>query len=1436
MDSQIDIPVESIFSVTFSPTSDKNNIIHSNVNVKSTDILRGTEPKKDGVFSQALGTTSHRYRCDTCYNSKTECLGHDGSIDLNSPIKQTLFISDLLKWLNVICFNCGKPIIDKSKYINVKPRDRLTAAEKVSKGPRTKSCIHCKFVHPKVSKRTDETFIFELSTDDENSPPVIIDNFKIYQILDKVSDATVEELGRSILAHPRNYIINVLKVPPVTIRPEVTRPGNQAGTNDSDVTAIYRFLVMRNESISPIKHNEMTADEFNATYTISALLHQLIKGPISKNKSKYGPSSKEYVSLAQTIKGKPGIMRSALLGKRTFNMGRSTIANDPYLKLDEVGVPLYFAITISIPEVVQEYNREEMMVYFNNGKMRYPGCTKVQKKSSKTIYDIDNIRNDFELEIGDTIYRNMIDGDIIFDNRQPSLLFSNITALRVFVIKNPDIFTIRMNVLICPFFNADFDGDAMNLISLASVKGRNEAQKLSHAKNWVISPKDSAPLLGEAEDSLVGSFELTRTGVKFNKFNAMMKFNNCFHMPNFTEKEYTGRDVMSLLLKKNPVNYRGKPKYYKKEFQNYINYNPDDIEVIIENGQLIKGVLDASSIKKGGRGNLIHTICTEYGPEETLKVMFDMQHLAINYLTNNFGYTIGIHDLLIDDETVKKMEEIGSTITTRAGLIIDKLRDGNIVPPIGKTVHQFVEELLINELRIMEDFNATIGAFNPTQNGLYKIILCGSKGSIANVFNITSSIGQKIINGKRINEKFSYKRTGPFFPRSSANPAAKGYIGNSYINGMNLWEFFCNAISARFDLTTKALTTSVTGHSNRKSIHCLVSIITDNRRSSVLNGRVVQFAYGDTNIDPRELINFKFKTVMMSDADFTAKYNYISGKTATATTAETEPTTFKDEFERIRQDREDYRNAYLKIEKTSNSAIMKDSQLLPFSVTYFINKLLSLPGGKRKSPPSEDELVRMVKKVKKFNEELPYVMLNENCKKNKTDIPHVFKFATWLSQMSIRQELCSNGALQHLTESALDEVLNLIYMKYSASLIQYGTPVGIFAAQCFSEPFSQTMLDAHHHSATGGTQTNILVKMKEILSAWEHSKLHSPSMTLYLKDEYSDSQEKAQNIANTIGMVQFKVFLKNTMDIFYEEFGKPVHPLFSNESEIIADYIKRNPLLVPPRDLTKWCIRYSIDRVKLIMKSMPLKTIIMRLNEEFPNMYIVHSPENSKEIIIRIYIRGVEFKSTSRSPLDVVKEIANMINSTIIRGIDGIRDARVFKVIESVVDESGAVVQKNNRYGIKTEGSNIFEAIKSGYFDPLTAQTDSIDETFQMFGIEAARRKIIGALGNFISVALNHLYIYADTMTVTGTVTSIEKPGMVEREPDNIFGQMGFASPMVALEKAGKYAITSKIEGFTSSLLMGKPPKYGTGYNRLAINEKFIRENTKKLDDYLDEI
>ncbi|MHB2027952.1 MAG: hypothetical protein ACYCPT_03945 [Acidimicrobiales bacterium] len=1395
-----------IYSIQFSLNGTETVLKDSNVIISSTDQYVNNEPQAEGLYDTHLGVSDIRFECQTCFHNKKHCLGHEGNINLFYPIFNPLGFVDMIKWLKIICFMCFRPIIAESEYISLPKIDRLDHAVSLSKASSSgrkatisKRCHYCNNLHPTIKRKEkiDRLLIIaEYYTIDghkiertERLYPHLVE-----QILIPVLETDVLALGKPIESHPRNFVLRSIKVPPTTMRSDLRKIGGVKNISD-DLTGMLSLIIKANNLLNGIALDKIDSKIDKQIFTLNNYYYDFVG---------LNDAGSEFQSILSRFKGKEGRFRGNMLGKRIWNVCRSTIAGDPSLQIDQLRIPLLFARTIQMKEILQDFNKERIMMYVNNGRKTYPGCSEFIKNGKR--YNIDYI-NKHQLKNGDAIMRDIIDGDPINFNRQPSLIISNISTHRAVVNTDPNSLMLQMNVLVCPYYNADFDGDQMNMFVNTNIPARIETSYLSSVPNWLISHKTSRPSLGQIDDSIIGLFELSRDYVVFDKFHAMLIFQRSLYLPKFENRTYTGRELISHVFDETPITYTTTPDYYKENLDAYLHYNDNEKRLVINKGKMISGVLDKKSIGKDSLGGIYHIISNEYNNKKALNVMFNMQQMAINCMMM-VGNTIGILDILMPDTTMKDIYNIESDIIKKSELLTEQLNMGLIVPPINKSVEQFFEDQQINTLKIFNDFDEPImKAIDPESNNLFKLIISGSKGKLENMYNIVSANGQKLINGERVKQKFGYKRTMPYFPRFDQSPEARGYVSNSFLNGLTMPQFIVTAEMARFDLISKALNTSITGEQTRKSVKNLESMIINNLRMSIKEYNIIQMIYGDDYLDARKVEWVKIGNLKCSDAEFEKIYK---GKIA-------------EEWDNLLKLRAEYRRIFMQFENIGYTDLFGESRWLGVNLSRIITSY-------KKSADSLSA-EQIYARVKKYCDDFPYIFINDIQRKLKTPINDYIQQSAWLVCLYIKLQLCTK-IIEGITELQLQSIFDMITYRYSSALIAPGTAVGIIAAQSFCEPLMQQMLDSHRMAALGGSSKASIMHLKDVMKGRGNKSM----ILIVAKGSDNASYEDknyVQAISNNIEMTNLRQFTRRC-SIFFEQYKLIEHPQFIEENALIEQFEKMNPLLHPPNDLMKWCIRIELNKTHLFLKNMSIETIVLKLSTLFPEIFIVHTAENAPLLILRIYVRSRRFNLSVDSEIMIAYK--NTLLDSTLRGIDNITNASAKKLLRTKIDSAGSASLYENAWCIETHGSNLAGVFQMSEINPYLSYTDDIEETARILGIEAARHKIMNGFHSIVdNMNVRHYMIYADEMTSMGDISQIEMKGLSTRETQNILLRVGYSSPKNTLQFAALNAQTDIINGATASFLVGTVPRYGTFYNRFHINTKFVKENYKStITSYLD--
>lgn len=1462
------------FELAFYILGDADNLRDSNVQVVNRDVSKNDKIMPGGVGDLHMGTTSYENACQTCHNPKVVCPGHFGHISLKYPVKSPLFREELLKWLKVTCKSCGSLLVQPP--VHLPPVRRL--AEAVKRVKDVKHCPTCRVHHDPVVKDVKRPAVFYIASDDLRHTEYL--NNQIKKHVERIDDNSVLLLGKPLRCHPKKFIISSIRCPPNTIRPDMKRTGAQRNSNP-DTTTLLKFIVEINENLHdeiPDDPQKIDKEQLNLFFSLDMTYYAMIKGSGGGDIKMLTNMNKPPVAIAEHFPQKQGRIRKNLMGKRVEYMIRSVITGDARLRLDEVGIPISHARNLEIPEIVSEENYDRLATYVANGSHAYPGCRRIIKKSDGLTYRLEHMR-DYKLNIGDCVMRDMITGDYVDFNRQPTLRFASIAGMRIVIMHDGE--TLRMNPASCILFNADFDGDQMACICYQNIQSKSEVIHLSVLSRWFVSLQSHAPFIGAFQDGLIGLVEFTKAGITFNKWHAMQMFADvdqpdiqCAHSTNRLVS-YSNRDIFSKFLP--DINVSGKaPTMYKEAYAPMFKYAAEDINVKIERGRHISGVIDKAIAGQEVPGSIFHIIANDYGNQKALDVVYQLQQLVFRYLLYH-GFTVSVRDINISEDALREIKRRLAALITNSREITTRLNTGKLIAPLGVRLHDFYEAEQQNALNPADDFiNPILADIDFETNGIARLIYTGSKGKPLNFISLNAAIGQQTINAKRFPPQAGWGRTSPYFVRYDTEPAANGFISMSYREGIQSEVYSFLAGEARHGMISNALSTSITGYQGRISIKNLETIIIDNLRKSAKAGNVIQPLYADCGYDTSKTEYVKFLGIFASDEEFMSMFDgqqalrasaasskrgsgkhrrpprrHLPNNRAAEIIAAAEPhkpqhTNLSEalaaEFERLVADRKEFRKTFLKLEAYNpKEYIFNDGKQLPVNISRLIEQTVNKYREADEALNEEFDPLDAIAQVTELCEDLPYIYMNEHCRQERRKCPAHFITATWLFQIAIRQYLCIANCLRRgLSNWTLSIVCQQIYAQSKRALIDYGTPVGVLAAQCLSEPMTQFVLNSKHRAGgQGGTKTDEIERLKEILGAKDTSGMENPHIMIMLKPEIEHNEAKVQEIANHIEQLNFGRFVMGAR-VFFEEFGKPVDPKYASEAASIAKFIEHNLGQRIPNDLTKWCIRFDIDKEELIVKSVDLETLVHSLRRQNPKIFVVYTPENAEQVYLRVYLRNVAVRPTTQFYEEHVKPMIATLKNTVIRGIDGILATQVVKVMRhEIVDEANDAgkLKRGDTYGIYCTGNNLAELLAHPLVDPYRTQTDSITEIERLYGISAARSKIINEIAVTMPAASQfHSSVFADEMCYSGCVTSIQRVGLQKREMANVTLRLSFQTPVQVIQEAAINGMVDRITGISGPLIMGTNVQCGTAYNAVVVDREMIKAQSSRMAEALEDL
>ncbi len=1410
----------------------------SSCNIISKDSFSNNRPLDQGVYSLSMGTTSYSYFCKVCLNTRDKCPGHFGSVQLKYPVPNTLFREKILYWLKNICHQCGEPL-GKITEDGISKLSNSTG--------KAISCKECGFGQPSVYKDPKEPIFLLKRFPDQEEERMYNDEIEV--ILSRINADTKKRLGSILKYDPSALMLRTIPAIPNNARPDVQRIKGGSRSSNNDATTFLKSVVSINETIPLLLTPEERSEEENEKKlnVLEITYSNMIKDPTSTVASSriVGGNNQALSSLASRLRGKEGRIRGNLEGKRIHNGGRTVITGDNNINIDEVGVPIEIAKVLYTPEVVRPYNIDKLMTYFLNKNHTYPGCSRIVKADTGAPYLVESMRSDITLEYGDILYRDMIDGDYNIMNRAPSLLYSACSGHRARVLDNGDTFRLSVNVA-DTLYGGDFDGDAMSIYPAHSIIARNECAMLSNLKRWFISYKDRSPAMGVYHDNLIGMFELTKHSTSISRFNKMrllgqVEYSAFLHrFKDISPGNGSGADVISLLLPE--INYSKRATFYKPEYSDFIDYNPKEIQVEIKRGNVISGRLDKKSLGQGVNDSLFHNVYNSYGVDAAINLLYNMQQVSTKYLLTR-GYTINYDDIAIKKDTLVRINDITRGILHESSILTKKYRAGLITPPIGMTVSEFYEQEQINILSPGDSFTRVVmESLDHEKNNLVKAVSSGTKGKPLNITQMLSSIGQMTIKGSRMQKSFGFERALPYARRFHDEPEAVGFIPESFVTGTSSLSAIAQQQDGRNGIATKALSTGITGYHNRKCNKSLEAVIINNERQTQKYDFVLQPLYGDDGVDIRKAAYVNFSIMLAADEKFRKQFEVDWSKLPKPFQNTTNKSILDQEMQDLFSMRQSYRSGFVKIESSNfKDTLVSGQQVLPVNVhreleniAYYhadyiaeVNSVLS---------PAEWKTLK-----DRIKSRLPYVHYNELCERRNMAIPAHVKMSFTLMNMSIDMDLSYKNILAKGIDSKLMGLLSeKIFSTYKRSLVEYGTSIGMIASECTSESMTQRILNSIHASALS-SKANFLTRIKEVYSGKKTDQLGDPHMYIFVKEKYSDDLSAIQQIANDIEMMSLRTFT-NRVQIFFESYKDIVHPKYKHEIKTIFEPFEKHHLnQKPPQNLIKWCVRLELSRMTLIEKTMQTNVIYRKLVETYPFLYIVYTDDNTDKIIMRVYMQKDLFKrDTAITQESIYEFVHTKLLKTVIRGVEGVQSAAVLKefVPRSVVQPDGSI-SVVRKHIIRTSGTNLREILNHSMIDFAKTTSNSIMEIQKLYGIHAARMKLIQCLRELSGVDMNikHYTLIADTLTFNGFVSNIEKSGLEESNAGNALLSMSFSHPIQKITEAALNRESSVVHtNISSSLMMGTTPDIGSNYNGIFMNERFIAEHMQDIDDLLEAI
>jgi DNA-directed RNA polymerase I subunit RPA1 len=1284
------------------------------------------------------------------------------------------------------------------------------------------------------------------------------------------------------------FFLQAVVVPPTRFRLP-SKLGDEIHENSQNELlskVLNTSLLIRdlNEQISNVEKDKSTVDErkitFNRLMNAFVTLQNDVNGLMDSTKNQNASASRNPVpGIKQALEKKEGLFRKHMMGKRVNYAARSVISPDPNIETNQIGVPPVFAVKLTYPEPVTAHNAAELRQAVINGPDKWPGAIQIQNEDGSlvsligmTLDQRKALANQLLTPTGNTshvlnkkVFRHIKNDDVVLMNRQPTLHKASMMGHKVKVL--PGEKTLRLHYANTNAYNADFDGDEMNMHFPQNENAKSEALHLANTDSQYLTSTSGSPLRGLIQDHISAGVWITNKDSFFTREEYQQYVYGCVRpedghatrsklitVPPAVFKPvplWTGKQIITtVLLNITPADMPGINLLSKNKIKNdYWGKGSKENEVLFRNGELLCGILDKSQYGASEYG-IVHSLHEVYGPTVAGKSLSVLGRLFTNYIQNT-AFTCGMDDLRLTEEGNQWRSEILMTSVDVGRLAAaevtnldkdTKVQDPEFLKRLEEVyrndnksgILDAVTQSKVNTITSQVVAKCVPGGTMKRfpYNSMQAMALSGAKGSNVNVSQIMCLLGQQALEGRRVPVMVSGK-TLPSFKPYETDARAGGYIKGRFYSGIRPQEYYFHCMAGREGLIDTAVKTSRSGYLQRCLTKQLegVHVSYDNSIRDG-DGTLIQFLYGGDAVDVTKeshMNQFKF-----------CLDNY-------------------------------------------------DAMLQKYDPSALVNHL------------DTESAVKYSKKVKKSL---------KKCK----NLPHYDQSTKYDPALSIFNPSKYLGSVSEKFESKLDDFIEnnkslfkssdindkkfrvLMQLKYMRSLINPGESVGIIASQSIGEPSTQMTLNTFHFAGHGAANVTLgIPRMREIIMT-ASSSIKTPQMTLPIKDEVSDEQadafcrsvakvvlselvdtvrvtetsgDSAENRGKTYD-IDFEFF---DSDSYHEEYDVSKEQL---EQVFVEKFLKTLEFQITKEvKKQKKSISASLPEVgKAIPQSQTDAAVVSRSNEDTnadddrdrskgneavsydepdedeietmrradassdEDLNLDSEPDSDSEKEDDDDLSNGELSKSARDRQSGVIGAHNMVTKFNFDDKSGkwcnfrlelAPETQKLLMVNIVEDVCRRVVVKevpnigrclhpqpeNGKRVLTTEGVN-FQAMwdQDDFIDVNNISSNDIAAVLRVYGVEAARNTIVNEIQNVfgryaISVSRRHLDLIGDMMTREGSYLAFNRQGI--DSSTSSFLKMSYETTLQFLTKAVLDNDREKLESPSARIVMGKLSGVGTG-------------------------
>lgn len=977
----------------------------------------------------------------------------------------------------------------------------------------------------------------------------------------------------------------------------------------------------------------------------------------------------------------------------------------------------------------------------------------------------------------------------------------------------------------------------MNIFTCQSIQTQVELEEIADAKKQIISAAKSVTIYGMKQDGLLGAYNMTDDRVKLNWRDAMniMSYTT---FDDFTRlkkgKDYTGSELFSMIIPEK------------------ISLKIGAVEV--KNGQLIKGKISKAAIGSQKKNNLIHYIWDEYGEDATKNFLDNCQKITNHFNLWN-GFTVGIKDAQLPPDTKREIEQYIDGVMNKVDIEITTIENN----PSYMDADAFERKIFTDINAIRDDVSKIATGSASPDNNFQIMIASGSKGGANHLGNMAGCVGLQVFEGAMM-QKMYYDRTLCYFHENDDRAKSRGLCHNSYMDGLGYSEYVYHTKAGRAGLVTQVVKTSETGYAQRKLVKTMEDVmIKYDGTVRIANNQIIQTTFGGNGNDTTLQYEYKVGMVEMNNDMVEKTFGHTNEEISEFDDfKQADDKTFVQMIKTIRNSlRENSMKAKM------NYMTVNNSYMLPVNINRILSSVIKVENENKGKKISPRYIIDTIENLLSLSE-TPVIRIPRS---QYGDPPKFALQDDTVAKTMMRAALYDSlhpkavNDKFKLTRETFDTIIREVKTNFNNNIIEPGEMVGIIAAESLGEAVTQLTISAFHHTGIASlSQSSAGVpRMNELISATKNPK--TPQMFIYLNDVSRTSREIAHKIGSclektTIGSIRGK------LDVIYDPNPTSKGGIMEQDGITEPFYSKkltRNSCQANVANMP-WLFRIEIDKEKMLDKEVTLMDIKSKMciwwdrrhvnskkkrekiatlkkitsfamlsNTDNDNQPIIHIRFNVKDLdkLDNKKTTGRGLKFDRKTLIDFI----DMIDKFRLKGVENIEKINTIAQERHIdaTDGDGMKIEEKEQV-IYTSGVNLKDIRYIVGVNPYRTFSDDIVETYNTFGIEFARNRLLNeflkAYENAGNSGINpqHVSLLVDIMCYGGSVISADRHGMKKANIDPLT-KASFEKPVDVLVSAAVFGEVDRMQSVSSRLYIGSVFKGGTGYCELVLDTKMIQNS-----------